>query len=220
MGNYLLKYIMGGEEEQVKKVFDRLSILKGRTDNFNKLIKDDNIILGSEVVGVFYDFLYAYSEIYDYMDNNKLLEEVKKTFSNNEIVFWNSVIQYFDITKIIRNQTVFLKNMQMSEFTDIVSYTFQNYICYNGSIKKYKKWNEDEIKITIRTINTFLECAIDDFTNFEDTVYTLDLRFQFGKEKYEYIWNMFKEVKLYLMLKNITEKLNKESYIRNLEEDS
>lgn len=54
---------------------------------------------------------------------------------------------------------------------------------------------------------------IDDFKNFEITIYDLNLRFNFDKEKYEYIWNLCEQNKNYLMLKNITEKLNRLSNI-------
>ncbi len=205
----LKKYISSDvQEETVKDVIDKIVNLKKVSENLNSLIKETKISLTPKTFHPFYDFLYTYYKIYGSVDKYDFLEELKATAADIEITFWNSIIGYFDFVKIVEEQTSFLREMNTIDFQDLISYTFNNNILHNSIIEPYKKWDIEKINITRRTINTFLSCMINDFDNFDSVIYDLNLRFQFDEEKYKYIWNLCEQNKMYLMIKNITEKLN------------
>ncbi len=75
-------------------------------------------------------------------------------------------------------------------------------------IKNYKKWNTDEINVVRKSINTILSYMINAFESTTTAFSDAKMRFDFTKAQFDFIWKLCERDKMYLMLKNITEKLN------------
>ena len=75
-------------------------------------------------------------------------------------------------------------------------------------IKNYKKWNTDEINVVRKSINTILSYMINAFESTTTAFSDAKMRFDFAKAQFDFIWKLCERDKMYLMLKNITEKLN------------
>lgn len=209
MENILIKYISkSAQENLINNTIIKLQILKKESNNFNELFKGQKIFLNSKTIEPFYDFIHAYSEIYNMVDKDNFLGEAEQTMSDNEIDFWNSVFRYFDQVKVAREETKFLRELDIDSFKDLVLHTFNMNILHEGFTRNYKEWNKEKIKIVQRTIRTFLSSILDDFNDYETVIYFLDIKFKFNKEKYSFIWELCEQNKTYLMLKNITETLN------------
>jgi len=110
-----------------------------------------------------------------------------------------------EVVKKLKNR---IGVVYIDKFYDLIEYTFNRHILYNNIIKEYKEWDREKIKIVEKTINTFLQCMIIDFNDLDTAIYDLDLRFQFGREKYQFIWNLCEKNKQYLMMKQIINSLN------------
>lgn len=213
MENKLLKYILpDAQKSKIDVVIEKLLLLKKETNNFNDIVKDEKIVLNYKALDLFYNFLYAYKEIYTFVNTGDFLDELDKLDYDNEIIFWKSIIKSFNQIRITNSQTLFLREMNIDVFSDLVEYTFNRHVLYQNIIKEYKEWDREKIKITEKTINTFLQCMIVDFNDLDTALYDLDLRFQFSREKYEFIWNLCEKNKMYLMMKQITELLYSKNY--------
>lgn len=209
MGQSITKYISASVSQEIlNSITSKLETLKKSTKNFSKLINHGKISLSSDNIMEFYDFLHSYSEVHSFVDSSKFIHEIENTSTETELLFWNAIISYFDFANTVLSQTCFLREMNFENFCDIVKYTFENYILCDNLISKDKTWNKDEIMITRKTIGTFLTNMTEKFYNFETTIYDLDMMFHFSTEKYQFIWELCERNKIYLMLKNITEKLN------------
>lgn len=209
MENLLKKYISQNvQKELLEDVINKLQILKEKTDNLNRLFKNQKMALDLKTIEPFYNFLHAYHKICDMVNQTEFIKELETVSSGNEIEFWNSIFQYFEVSKIAESETVFLREMDFNDFKDLVSYTFNANILHESFLKDYKEWDSEKINITRRTINTFLYHIIDDFLDFDTSIYILDIKFQFSNEKYKYIWELCEKNKMYLMLKNITEQVD------------
>jgi len=209
MENKLLKYITSdAQKDKVDDVIDKLFLLKNVSHNFNDIIENEKIMLDYKTLDLFYDFLYAFKKIYTSVNLENFIDELDEITSDNEITFWKNILKSFNNIKIIEVQTVFLREMNIDKFYDLIEYTFNRHILYNNIIKEYKEWDREKIKIVEKTINTFLQCMIIDFNDLDTAIYDLDLRFQFGREKYQFIWNLCEKNKQYLMMKQIINSLN------------
>ena len=194
--------------ELINDVIEKITLLKKESSNFDNLIKDKRIFINSETRYLFYNFLDSFYNIYIFLETDDFLRDLKDNSSENEISFWDNIINFFKFINTVETQTSFLKEMNYDEFCDLISYTFQNHIMYNDFIKQYKNWNNDQINATKKTINTFLTSMLFNFNSLDVSLYDLNIRFHFTKDKYEYIWKLCEENKIYLMLKNITERLD------------
>lgn len=206
MEDKLLKYLTSDiQKEKIDDVVNKFIILKKVSQNFKSLFEDNEIVLNQKTMEPFYNFLYSFREIYESINMEDFSKDLDKLPPDIENSFWKNIIENFNYLKVIKAQTSFLREMNIESFSDLMAYTFDNYIMCNGILKKYKEWDINKIRIAERTINTFLKFIIFDFNNFETALYDLDLRFQFSKEKYQFIWDLFEKNKLYLMMKQIIE---------------
>lgn len=209
----LKKYITSkASNELFEDAIDKLNKLKKQTDNFKIILKNKKIILTYKNRKLFSDFLYSFYCIYKFINIDGFITELKDTSSESEMFFWNSVIDYVESSNISNKETTFLREMDIDKFKDLVMFIFNKNILYNGYLEEYKEWDIEKIKVTWKTLNTFLYNMIDEFNDLESLQFDLNIKFKFNKEKYEYIWNLCEQNKIYLMLKNITEKLNMEYY--------
>lgn len=208
MEDYLLNYLKTNNPTYlIIDLIEKLKILKNETNNFSEIIKEQKIVLNYKTIKIFYDFLYAFKKVYKSINFEELLSETQKIESDIELKFWNNIIKNFIQVKIIEDQTKFLKELDFEKFKDLIEHTFNNYILYNGIISDYKDWNRDDVKIAKKTINTFLECVVTDFNNYETVIFDLDYKLEFSNEKYQYIWYLCEKNKMYLIMKNLTEKI-------------
>lgn len=213
MGDLLIKYISPTvQKELVDDAVKKFQILKEESENLNRFFRTKKMMLDFKTIEPFYDFLYAFHKICDMVDQKEFIKEIENVSSGNEIEFWNSIFQYFEGVKIAETETIFLRNMDIENFKDLVTHTFDTNILRECFLKNYKGWNKEEVNITRRTINTFLYKMVDEFYDFDTAIYILDIKFQFSKEKYQYIWELCEKNKMYLMLKNLTEMVDEILY--------
>lgn len=210
MEQILKKYINGQIRDEIFLSFTKnYNILKERSNQFADIIKDGNITINSKFFDLFYDFIFSYDKIRMSIKTNEFIDELNEFASDNELYFWNSVIEYFDFIDIVKEKTNFLADMDFSSFQDVVSYTFNNNILHNNFVKEYKSWDKEQVRTVQKTINTVLSSMIGDFYDYKTTTHDFKMKFGFEEEKYKYIWDLCEKNKVYLMLKNITEKLDK-----------
>lgn len=212
MENKLLKHISSTlPKTKLDNVINKFQALKEKSNNFDKIFENDKMILSDNLIDIFYDFLYSFKGIMESVNLNDFSNELDDLPSDNEIKFWKKIILNIKSIKVINSQTLFLKNMEIDDFNDLITHTFNHYIMYNSITKEYKQWDKIKIRIAEKTIKTFLHCMILDFNDLDTALYyDLHLRFEFSKEKYQIIWDLCEKNKLYLMMKQITESIYSE----------
>lgn len=196
-------------EEQKNSLIKNYGKLKSLSNNFNDLIEDEVIKLNYKTEKIFYDFLLDFNDIYPCFDTNKFEEVLTEKYHGKEAFFLKNVCQYSELNKLIREQTKFLRILKDDEFEDLISYTFNNCILYNSIIEQYKAWTASDVNIVRKTINTILSSVINDFEDFNMAFLEAKIRFEFSDYQFKFIWDLCEKNKIYLMLKNITEKIDK-----------
>lgn len=205
LSKYLISTI---RMEDIDIVISKYEHFKKETNTFSDIIRDDEICMTSNSNRqLFLDFLNSYNKISESINMKKFIEDTEDSFAGNEIIFWNTIIEYFEYCNSVKVQTSFLKKMNMNDFQDLVLYTFNRNIKFNNFISEYKTWNIEHIRIVYRLINTILSEMIDEFHDFETAISDYNFRFDLETEKYQFIWNLCEENRIYLMLKNIQETL-------------
>ena len=209
----LEKYIIATSNvESIENMLNRYRKLKKETNDFSDIVEDEDVYISSNTVQqLFLDFLNSYDLIHKSINMREVIENIENSFSGNEFIFWSTIIEYFEFCDSVRNQTNFLKELDIVAFQDLILYTFNRNIKFNNFIKEYKSWSTDEIRAVYKLINTILYEMIEEFHDFETMISDFNLKFDLEIEKYQYIWNLCEENKTYLMLKNIQETLNKEN---------
>ena len=196
-------------ENIVKELIKYYEIIKTESNNFDNLVDDEKIKLNYKTENIFYEFLFLFNETFPYVDSKKIEEEINKKLYDKEATFFKIVLEYIEFNNIVKNETNFLRELNSDEFEDLVEYAFNNYILYNGTINSYKKWNIGEINILRKTLNTILSNMIDDFENPSTAFLETRMKFDFTQQQFNFIWSLCEKNKIFLMLKNITEKLEK-----------
>lgn len=207
----IIKSIISNDasKDNVEKLIKYYETLKKESNNFDDLVGDEKIKLNYKTEKIFYDFLFAFNDVFLYMNTNKFEEEINQSNHSKESIFFKIVLEYFEYNQFVKNQTNFLRILEIDEFEDLVEHTFNNYILFNGIINNYKKWNTNEINVVRKFINTILSYMIDQFDNTTVAFLETKIKFDFTERQFDFVWNLCEKNKKYLMLKNITEKLDK-----------
>ena len=206
----IIKSIISNEapKDNADKFIKCYEDLKEESNNFEDLVYDGKIKLNYKTEKTFYDFLFVFNDLFPYMDTKKLEEEINLSDYDREASFFKIVFQYLAFNKIVKRQTDFLRRLKTDEFEDLIERTYNNYVLNNSVIKNYKKWNTDEINVVRKSINTILSYMINAFESTTTAFSDAKMRFDFTKAQFDFIWKLCERDKMYLMLKNITEKLN------------
>ena len=136
MVNILKKYFSEKTQStEFQSIIDSYTKLKQMTNNFEELINGEQITLNDEIFESFYNFLFAYAKISNLVEKEDFLNEVEKICTSKEIIFWDSIVLYFETVSHIREQTKFLREMSVTDFQDLMNYTFSCHIMHNNFVK-------------------------------------------------------------------------------------
>lgn len=194
------------DEYLIDDIIKKYDELKSGSNNFDDIIQNDKLNIDLEKLLSYYKFLFACLKIYNSIDQESFLKEVNLVYEKNETIFWKEVFEYLTYCVSAQDDTKFLRDMGVEDFTSLVEYTFYNRILKNSFVN-LGKWPIEEIASCKKTINTFLYRMIIDAYDFESLVVHMDLLFQFGKKKYEIIWNLCEKYKSELVMKEIINEL-------------
>ena len=195
--------------ENLKKLKECINTLRNYNDEGLEQFINENESLSfpKELTATGKEFTSILRFLSKTLPDSSFLDEYHNA---SEDEFWELVKWYVDNRIKTSQELSFVRELSDDCFYEIFDYILKNFILEYNSISKHKDFNEQQIRIMIKALNTFVKMIIGDFYSKKRFSSATDDLFGLSENQINYLWDLINNNKndlTYIMIMNRLERL-------------